>query len=232
MALDTTDLTTETLCRYMLERQRGTIIVQKQDVALRKLNVIIAAALELSNSKGFQAMSLRDLSRETGLSMGGLYAYFDSKTTLLNMILMEVTEAVKRVLSDPPEEVRQDPAARLDWLIEAHIRMTELMQPWFTFAFMEAKNFPQAERRIAVESEALTESYFVAAIEDGIARGVFRPDVPALLPALIKPLLQEWYVKRAKYKRRDVSMEAYIATVQDIVRRICLPQADPIPHGR
>ncbi|MBY6092588.1 TetR/AcrR family transcriptional regulator; helix-turn-helix transcriptional regulator [Maritimibacter alkaliphilus] len=216
----------------MLERQRGTIIVQKQDVALRKLNVIIAAALELSNSKGFQAMSLRDLSRETGLSMGGLYAYFDSKTTLLNMILMEVTEAVKRVLSDPPEEVRQDPAARLDWLIEAHIRMTELMQPWFTFAFMEAKNFPQAERRIAVESEALTESYFVAAIEDGIARGVFRPDVPALLPALIKPLLQEWYVKRAKYKRRDVSMEAYIATVQDIVRRICLPQADPIPHGR
>ena len=44
-------------------------------------------------------MSLRDLSRASGVSMGGLYAYFDSKTTLLNMILSEVTAAVQRVLS-------------------------------------------------------------------------------------------------------------------------------------
>ena len=72
--LDHDDLTTEALCRYMLERHRETISVQKPEFALRKLNVIIAAALDLSNRKGFQAMSLRDLSRASGVSMGGLYA--------------------------------------------------------------------------------------------------------------------------------------------------------------
>lgn len=216
------DLTTEALCRYMLERQRDTISVQKPEFALRKLNVIIAAALDLSNRKGFQAMSLRDLSHASGVSMGGLYAYFDSKTTLLNMILSEVTAAVQRVLSSPPDEVRADPVAHLDWLIDTHIRMTEAMQPWFTFAFMEAKNFPAAERRKAIDSEELTESYFAAVIKAGIASGAFRADTSPLLPALIKPLLQDWYIKRAKYRRRSVAIGTYIATVQDFVLSACL----------
>jgi TetR/AcrR family transcriptional regulator, cholesterol catabolism regulator len=220
--LDIDDLTTESLCRYMLERHRETITVQKPEFALRKLNVIIAAALDLSNRKGFQAMSLRDLSRVSGVSMGGLYAYFDSKTTLLNMILSEVTAAVQRVLSTPPASVQGDPVAHLNWLIEAHVQMTEQMQPWFTFAFMEAKNFPPAERRKAIDSEELTESYFAAVLDAGVAAGVFRRDTSPLLAALIKPLLQDWYVKRAKYRRRRVTIETYIATVQDFVQSACL----------
>ena len=127
--LDIDDLTTEALCRYMLDRHRDTISVQKPEFALRKLNVIIAAALDLSNRKGFQAMSLRDLSRASSVSMGGLYAYFDSKTTLLNMILSEVTAAVQRVLSTPPDKVQGDPVAHLNWLIATHVQMTEQMQP-------------------------------------------------------------------------------------------------------
>ncbi|OZB19894.1 MAG: TetR family transcriptional regulator [Rhodobacterales bacterium 34-62-10] len=211
----------------MLERHRGTITVQKPEFALRKLNVIIAAALDLSNRKGFQAMSLRDLSRASGVSMGGLYAYFDSKTTLLNMILSEVTAAVQRVLSTPPAAVQGDPVAHLNWLIAAHIQMTEAMQPWFTFAFMEAKNFPPAERRKAIDSEELTESYFAAVLDAGVAAGLFRPDTSPLLAALIKPLLQDWYVKRAKYRRRRVTIETYIATVQDFVQSACLAEARP-----
>ena len=224
--LDHDDLTTEALCRYMLDRHRDTITVQKPEFALRKLNVIIAAALDLSNRKGFQAMSLRDLSRASGVSMGGLYAYFDSKTTLLNMILSEVTAAVERVLSTPPAAVQGDPVAHLNWLIATHIQMTEAMQPWFTFAFMEAKNFPPAERRKAIDSEELTESYFRSVIEAGVTAGVFRADTSPLLPALIKPLLQDWYVKRAKYRRRRVTIETYIATVQDFVQSACLADTD------
>jgi AcrR family transcriptional regulator len=185
----------------MLDRHRATIGVQKPDFARRKLRVIVTAALDLSNRKGFQAMSLRDLSRDSGVSMGGLYAYFDSKTTLLNMILTEVTAAVQRSLSDPPAAISADPRAHLLWLIDTHIRLTEAMLPWFTFAFMEAKNFPASERRMATDT--------------------FRPDTSPLLPALIKPMLQDWYVKRTKYRRRNVAMQTYIDTVQAIVLASC-----------
>ena len=222
---DAEDLTTEALCRFMLERHRDTIIVRKPEFALRKLKVIVTAALTLSNRKGFQAMSLRDLSRESGVSMGGLYAYFDSKPTQLNMILSEVTAAVQRTLSAPPEAVTDDPVAHLKWLIDAHIRLTEEMLAWFAFAFMEAKNFPAAERRKAIDSEELTESYFAEVITAGIASGRFRPDTSPLLPALIKPLLQDWYVKRAKYRRRNVTIDTYIETGQRLVLSDCLQDA-------
>ncbi|AUH35353.1 TetR family transcriptional regulator [Paracoccus tegillarcae] len=217
----------------MLERHADVISVQKPDVAVKKLKIIIAAALKLSNRKGFQAMSLRDLSKESGVSMGGLYAYFDSKTTLLNMILTEVTDAVDNVLGNPPLEVTQDPIAHLKWLVDAHIRLTEDMLPWFSFAFMEAKNFPAKERDMAVDSEELTESFFAKVTARAIAEERFRPGVTPLLPTLIKPLLQDWYVKRAKFRRRDVTVDTYIAAVQDMVLATCLPldQLDKTSKG-
>lgn len=219
--------TPDDLCRKLLEDNSGTILIQKPEIAVKKLKVIIAAALKLSNEKGFQAMSLRDLSKESGISMGGLYAYFDSKKTLLHMILSTVTTTVEDVLAAPPAELANDPIGHLNWLIDAHIRLTEDMLPWFTFSFMEAKNFPRKERRMATDSEELTETYFTEVCERAKAQSLFREDVPEILPALIKPLLQDWYVKRPKYKRRKISVETYIGTVQDFILRACLhPNAD------
>lgn len=213
--------TTDDLCRSVLENNRDSISIQKPELAVRKLALILNAALELSNKKGFQAMSLRDLSQTSGVSMGGLYSYFDSKATLLKMILSEVTMAVENALAHPPEEVRRDPRTHLMWLIEIHIRLTEAMLPWFTFSFMEAKNFPSAERKRAIDSEELTESYFAQVLERGVKDGSFSIDMPPLMAALIKPLLQDWYVKRAKYRRRKVDIDSYIGMVQSIVLAAC-----------
>lgn len=223
--IDPADYSTDTLCAHILARHRDTIVVKKPAFAVRKLSVIVSAALDLSNQKGFQAMSLRDLSETSGVSMGGLYAYFDTKTTLLKMILTEVTEQVRAVLSDAPQEVVVDPALHLDWLIDTHVRLTEAMLPWFTFAFMEAKNFPAAERRMAIESEELTERFFAESIARGVADGTFRPDTSPLLASLIKPLLQDWYVKRSKYRRRGIDIATYVGTIRQIVHDACLPRA-------
>lgn len=211
----------ETLCRSILEANAATISVRKEALAVRRLQTILGAALRLSAERGFHAMSLRALSQEAGVSMGGLYAYFDSKSTLLRMILQAVTRAVEETLAQPPEGIAEDPAAHLDWLIDAHIRLTEEMLPWFTFAFMEAKSFPRDLRRMATDSEAMTEGYIAQIIERAVAQGQFRADLAPIVPALVKPLLQDWYVKRTKYRRRGIGIEAYIATVQDCVRRIC-----------
>jgi len=55
---------------------------------------------------------------------------------------------------------------------------------------------------------------------------VFRSDT---LP-LMKPLLQDWYVKRTKYRRRRVTIDSYIATVQHMVLSACL--AEPADLAR
>ena len=91
------------------------------------------------------------------------------------------------------------------------------MQPWFVFAFMEAKSFPAAERRQAIDSEAATETMIAEVLRRGTADGVFSIADIDLVAALIKPLLQEWYVKRAKYRKRGTSIETYIAATTDFI---------------
>ncbi len=210
-------VTTEALCTRILERHRNAIRVQKADVAVANLARIIDATLRLSNKQGFHATSLRELALASGLSMGGLYSYFDNKAMLLSMILREVASTATEVLSAPPGHLVHDPRAHLAWVIETHIRLSEAMHPWFVFSFMEAKSFPPAERKIAVDAEAATEAIFADVIAQGVAGGDFVDDEAGLTASLIKPLLQDWYVKRAKYRKRGTSIETYIAAVTRFV---------------
>src|SRR5690606_26188818 len=95
------------------------------------------------------------------------------------------------------------------WLVSAHVALTEIMLPWFVFSFMEAKSFPPIGRKMAVESEKATEQIFLGVLERGAREGVFNIGRPDFTAALIKPLLQDWYVKRSKWRRRGVSAADY-----------------------
>lgn len=149
--------------------------------------------------------------------MGGLYSYFENKASLLSMILLEVSETVNEVLRAAPEEVVGDPKLHLAWLIDAHIRLTEVMQPWFTFAFMEAKSFPAQERKIAIDSELATEKIFASVLKEGVESGCFFVSDIEMTASLIKPMLQDWYVKRAKYRKRMVTIDDYINYVNKFI---------------
>lgn len=202
------DLSPEALAARMLARHRATIRIKKPAVAVPRLAHIAQVTLTLANARGFHSMSLRDLSEGTGLSMGALYAYFSSKETLLAMILDVVAEVVEEVLGHPPEGL-PDARARLAWLIGAHVALTEAMLDWFTFVYMEAKAFPPEARARAVASEARTEALFAAIIEEGRAAGLFPVEDVALAAAFIKPMVQDWYVKRSKYRRRGISPQHF-----------------------
>ncbi len=203
------DYSLEAASARIFERHRDRIRTRKPHVAIANLSTIIEATLKLSNRHGFQAMSLRDLAHAAGLSMGGLYSYFDSKETLLVMILGEVSSAAETLLQGAPDDVRADPVAHLIWLIDMHVLLTEVMQPWFVFAYMEAKSFPAEARKRAVASEAATEAIFATVLAEGARGKHFVTDDPDFTAALIKPLLQDWYVKRPKYARRGVTAADY-----------------------
>lgn len=218
------DYTLDKLCARIYARHRDTIKVQKPHIALAKLARIVEAVLSLSNRKGFHATTLRDLAHASGLSMGGLYSYFDTKDTLLLMILEEVSTAVTEALAHPPPQVRADPQAHLRWLIDTHVALSEAMQPWFVFAYMEAKAFPPSARRMAVESELATERLFVAVLDEGMRAGCFASGDPGFTASLIKPLLQDWYVKRSKHRKRDLAAPAYSAGVFAFVSAALAPR--------
>lgn len=212
--LATYDLSMEALCRRILARHQSTIRVRKPDTAVANLIRIVETTLAVANRKGFHSMSLRDLSEQSGLSMGALYSYFDSKDTLLLMILGQVVDAVDMVLNAVGPGA---PASRLRALMARHVYLTEAMGPWFVFAFMEAKAFGKQGREMAVASELRTEGLLRDIIADGVADGSFRSLDPMMVASLVKPMLQDWYVKRSKYRRREITPDAFVVVLEDLV---------------
>ncbi len=214
--IDSAGISTDRLCLEIYRANRDKIQIKKETTVVRNLNRIFDATLKLSNEKGFQAMTMRDFSRETGLSLGALYAYFASKDELLEMILQQGRELVGRVLSEHLQATH-GPVARLETAIRLHLYLTEALQPWFYFSFMEAKNMNPMEKEKTLDSEMATDRLFAAILREGQTSGLFRVHDVALSAGAIKALLQDWYVKRWKFSRRGISVDRYAAFILDYV---------------
>jgi AcrR family transcriptional regulator len=62
-------------------KRRGT-----RPATIRKGDALLVAAAALIAERGFEATSMRDVSRATGVSLAGLYHYAESKEELLYKI--------------------------------------------------------------------------------------------------------------------------------------------------
>jgi AcrR family transcriptional regulator len=221
-------LSREEICREIFEENRDRIKVKKRDLAVRNLVKIFDAALAISNKKGFHAMSLRDLSRETGLSMGALYSYFESKEELLDIIQAQGRRISGKVLVEQVERGRE-PEERLRQAVFCHLYLSEALFPWFYFSYMEARHLDREHQNRAIESELFTEKIFKDILDDGFRKGVFMAADTQLAAAVIKAMLQDWYLKRWKYSRRRVSVEEYARFILGIIESFILVPVEAAP---
>ncbi|MFZ0797466.1 MAG: TetR/AcrR family transcriptional regulator [Terriglobales bacterium] len=79
----------------------------------RRLGEILDHATEVFCSKGYEGASMRDLARATGMSLAGLYYYFESKERLLFLIqkhtfttILEKLKARLANATEPEQRIR------------------------------------------------------------------------------------------------------------------------------
>jgi len=197
---------------------RETIRVKKEKTVVRNLEKIFSAVLKISNRKGFKAMSMRDLSRESGLSMGALYTYFSSKDELLEMLQTQRRSISERILRNRVTEAKTV-EERLKTAIFTHLYLSEAMQQWYYFSFMEAKNLNKAERDKAVASDLSLEQIFADIIKQGQEEGLYAQKDSQLTASVIQGMLQDWYLKRSKYAKRNVSVDHYAEFILDFLKK-------------
>ena len=203
-----TPLNGETIWTYLVDRHAERIGVKRRKPALENMEKIFLATFRLANEVGFRAMSLRDLCRETGLSMGGLYGYIEGKDQLAEMI----EDVVRQTTYELPRMFAhiEGPLERLESLVRGTIYLSEILQPWFYFVYMDSRVLNFEQRSMAKNSE-LSIQTMIASILDEL-----RP-VPAgdttLLAAHIVALFQDWYLKRWKYRAGKVSVDEFADSV-------------------
>ena len=86
----------------------------------RRLGEILGHATEVFYTKGYAGASMRDLSRSSGMSLAGLYYYFESKEKLLYLIQKHTFSTIMGQLQERLREV-EDPEERVRVFIRNHL---------------------------------------------------------------------------------------------------------------
>jgi TetR/AcrR family transcriptional regulator, cholesterol catabolism regulator len=110
----------------------------------RRLAKILRHATEVFYEKGYEGASLRDLSRASGMSLAGMYYYFESKEKLLYLIQKHTFRTIVDRLRERLEGV-SDPEQRIRALILNHLEY-----------FLDHQ---KAMKVLSHEDEKLTNSY-------------------------------------------------------------------------
>ncbi|HEY1150128.1 MAG TPA: TetR/AcrR family transcriptional regulator [Pseudoduganella sp.] len=209
----TTPLDGTTIWTWLFTRNAQRITVKRARPALENLEKIFAATFRLANEVGFRAMTLRDLCRETGLSMGGLYGYISTKDQLAEMI----EDVVRHASGAVPEWYAhvEDPLERLEAMVRGWIYLSELLQPWFYFVYMDSRALKPEQRATAKESELNVQAVLADTIRQAAPE---RPCNPELLAAHCLAAFQDWYVKRWKYRSSKIDVDEFAASVVAVVR--------------
>lgn len=206
-------LNSETIWTYLVDRHAERIGVKRRKPALENMEKVFLATFRLANEVGFRAMSLRDLCRETGLSMGGLYGYIEGKDQLAEMIedvVRHTTEELPRMFGHI-----EAPLERLEALVRGTIYLSEILQPWFYFVYMDSRVLNFEQRGMAKGSELGVQTLLAGIVDE------LRPAPagnPSLIAAHMVSMSQDWYVKRWKYRAAKVHVDDFADSVIGLLR--------------
>lgn len=177
---------------------------------------IFQAASKLIQKKGYHMTTLRDISRETGISLGNLYDYITTKEDVLYMIHEKAAEMVTGILSQGMEAVR-DPVQRLKQMIERELETMDRYQDLIMTIYQESHSLSKPSLRTMLRSEEVHTGRFKEVIEEGIKLGVFKETNPVMLANMIKMMIDCWVLKRWAL-RRKVSLEEMKQGILEMVQ--------------
>jgi AcrR family transcriptional regulator len=166
---------------------------------------IFQAASKLIQKKGYHMTTLRDLSKETGISLGNLYDYIATKEDVLYMVHEKAAQMVLGVTSQGMGDIR-NPVEKLREMIEREFEAIDRYQDLVMTIYQESHSLSKPSLRTMLRSEEAHTGKFREVIEEGIKLGVFKKANPVMLANVIKMMIDCWVLRRWDL-RGKVSLE-------------------------
>lgn len=205
------------LYRTVFERHPDKIKLSREKFAVNNLEKIFGATFQLVPKIGFQAMSLRDLSAETGLSMGGLYSSISYKENIAIM----VKDLVALVCSELVDKANAEENAQLalEQVIRGYLYTSTALQAWFYFLYFETRSLPlleqEASKNLELEQVAAMR-LLLDKIRHEKSPSVSSEDIATMMLAMI----QERYLKPWKYKHPEKTIDDYVEHCLTLLHRL------------
>lgn len=191
--LETFPLQGENLYTAVFNRNTDIVQTQKARFATVNLEKILSATFEVSSFSGFDRMSLRDLSRQTGMSMGAIYSCISKKEDIALMVA-----DIVRLSSELTHQhaMHADSLwSQIEQSIRFHLYASTLLQPWYFFLYFETRCLPEQQQLESKEIELGAIDAFETLINAGVASGEFHATDARMIANTIVVLLEDWYLK-------------------------------------
>lgn len=176
---------------------------------------IFKAASKLILEKGYHMTTLRDISRETGISLGNLYDYINTKEDILYILHGKTATLVEEATDKKISYVRE-PVQKLKELIEGELVTVDKYQDLIMCIYQESHALSKSSLKAVLSREEAHIGRFRKVIEEGIDLGMFKPFNPTMLAHIIRMMIDCWVLKRWALRER-VSLEEIKRGIVEIV---------------
>ena len=212
----------------VFERNSNLVKTQKPRFAVANLEKILSSTFEVSSVSGFDRMSLRDLSRQTGMSMGAIYSCISKKEDIAVMI----ADIVKLSNSYAIEHGLQGDSAwnQVERIIRYHLYASTVLQAWYFFLYFETRSLPEQEQQESKQIELDSIDALETVILNGVAVGEFRTKDARMVANTIVVLFEDWYLKPWKTKvfeskdnsisKQEIQIEKYNRSLLELVKAL------------
>jgi len=197
----------------VFERHSDSIKTKKLKFAVNNLEKIFKVTFRISSKTGFHAMSLRDLCRETGLSMGGIYSCIGSKDDIA-IFVKDMVQLVSAEILDAASK-QEDPNQVLEEIIRHHIYAADILHPWFYFLYFETRSLPREHQQDskAIELKIVKKIEALLKKMDTDRKG----NDHHIIATMALVMIQERYLKHWKYKGKTISLDDHASKILQLV---------------
>jgi len=217
---DTYQYRGDKIFELIYERHKYSLRGKRPEVVVRNLKAIFEHAFEISQQRGFYAMSLRDLSKSSELSIGALYGCIKSKNDIPNI----ACDTINFLHTEFLKEYQQQPTS--DELLMTHIRnsvyLAEMWDSWFRFLYQETQHLDE-ENRCCVstldKSHLALLSTLINQQQVGTRPGDDLVDT-MMIPRTVISFVNEWCMKNDDFKRQGITVDRYASALVDLIVRL------------
>lgn len=217
----------EGLYQHIFDRHTDIVQTQKASLAMANLEKIFIATFAVSSKSGFDRMSLRDLSKATGMSMGAIYSCISKKEDIALMVY-DIVSLSSHLTHQHAMKVNS-PWAQIEQSIRFHLYASTLLQPWYFFLYFETRCLPEQQQFNSKQIELDAIAGFEKQINQGVMAGDFVTEHAHMVANIIVVLLEEWYLKPWKSKafgekvsrpEREQEINDYHQSITGVVKQL------------
>ena len=182
-------------------KEVGTQIKDNELVERKRLQIAKGAS-KLFIKKGYHRTSIREISKETGLTIGNLYDYITKKEDVLYLVFDVFHSMWVNRLEEVGVFKIEDPIKQLKTAIRKMLELVNEQRDMVLLMYTESKSLPKDYLKIILEKESRHIQCFEKILRRGVERGVFKIKDPFLLANSIVYLLSFGALRGWNFKRR------------------------------